>query len=218
MKTTLQREAYEDNAGGLFVVDQNNKVIAWGAEYSLNSIDKNNNLQACLTESLYDWTCWANATDSSEGYKDAEGNLLTYDDYIKWLQSATCVAIIVDNKITLYPTLMGTNAKKWAQLNSDDDREEIVIDLASDDQEAVKNGRIWACRNGYFLEKESEDFSREGMEIEDNICHYNRHYVYVERFFDALKKSLYYRYIYCDDGVLGESEEITEAEFRQFIC
>jgi len=112
------RTAYEDNAGGLYVVDDIARQIAWGAE--MGKIDKSNDIIACLRDDLTDWSNWADDNGNYAGariynFKDEDGRELTYADYVKDVErSETKVIGTYDGKtITINTVAIGNSALRW---------------------------------------------------------------------------------------------------------
>lgn len=122
MKTRI---AYEDNGGGLSIVDRENGIVAWGAEY-VSPIDETNDLLACMKSDLRDWSNWADKDGNSLGDRDPSGTYeLTYEDYISSLDNPAIdvIAEEIDGEVVYYPRRMGNNGRKWARIGRDDGRE-----------------------------------------------------------------------------------------------
>lgn len=105
--TKLDIRAYEDNAGGLYIVDYTNRVVAWGAEYS-DKYDDGNDLVACITAGMIvcDWTNWAD----EDTYPILFGEII---EYIDNCDSTMLLAEYDGETITIYLDVCGHNAYDW---------------------------------------------------------------------------------------------------------
>jgi hypothetical protein len=114
--------ALEDNGGGLYVVDDEARIIGWGAEQCLADIDATTDIVACLDSDLTDWSNYA--TDGGNSLGDTspdDGHVLTYEDYADSLTrpEIKTIAEVIDGQTHLYPESMGNNGKKWARITTD---------------------------------------------------------------------------------------------------
>jgi hypothetical protein len=113
----MKRYAYEDNAGGLMVVDYENQMVAW------TDAPQENALKDDIKSDLTDWSQWANSEENSLGDRHPEENReLNFFDYTNDIEKFTpnggikLIAICENDNLETYPNAMGYNAKKWAGL------------------------------------------------------------------------------------------------------
>ncbi len=112
------KKAYEDNAGGLGIIDTDKRVIAWGAEQCLADVDAATDIVACLDSDLTDWSNFATDDGNSLGDTAEDGHELTYSDYVYSLDrpEVKIIAEVIDGLTHLYPERMGNNGRKWARI------------------------------------------------------------------------------------------------------
>lgn len=114
----MKRVAYEDNGGGLSVVEysDNGKMVAqaWGAEYASEGgkIADGADVVSCLRGDLTDWSNWADKDNTSV----CDGSINTIADCSDPADEPTTKItgeMDKDGEITLCPNSVGHNGRMW---------------------------------------------------------------------------------------------------------